>query len=110
MATEVCDDHHICRNASHCVPHPTFPGSYTCECMNDDHVYAGLSCDHIATTYCNPDNSVNAQSFCTNNGICLDDMNEFGEHAGCECPAQYKGKVRWINRCQAPNGIAETCV
>ena len=93
MSQEVCDDHHICRNGSRCVPHPNFPGSYTCECSTDQEVYAGLSCDHVATSYCNDGNEVNAQSFCTNHGVCVDNFSEDGEHAGCICPEEYKGEV-----------------
>ena len=99
MSSEICADHHICRNGSRCVPHPNFPGSYTCDCENTDTAFAGLSCDHEATSYCNPDNAFNTKSFCTNHGACLDDMNEIGEHAGCVCPEGYKGDVSERN-CQ----------
>lgn len=95
MTTRVCEDHHVCRNDSVCMEHPDFPGSYTCECVGtDDQVYAGLSCDHLATSFCNGSGTPDVRSFCTNNGECVNDMDETGFHFGCECPVGYKGDVR----------------
>lgn len=96
MNTELCDDHHVCRNGGRCIPHPNYSGKFTCDCTVDggDVVYAGLSCDHIATVYCNADNTPSAVSFCANGGICLGAMEDEAEvHDGCECLEGYRGDV-----------------
>lgn len=93
--TQVCDDLHKCRNGGQCVEHPDFPGMFTCDCATaSSEVYAGFSCDHMATSYCNEDNTVDSKSFCTNNGVCRDFLDEDGFHQGCDCPDGYKGDVR----------------
>lgn len=96
MDAKLCDDHHICRNGGQCVPHPNYSGKYTCDCTlnGSDIIYAGLSCDHEATSYCNEDNIPDAVSFCTNGGKCRGNTDESGDHFGCDCPNGYKGNVR----------------
>ena len=97
MSVETCNDHHVCRNGSRCTPHPNYAGSYTCDCdtiTEDNAVYAGLSCEHMASAFCNPDNAPNTDSFCTNGGVCVKDIDDMGVHYGCQCPDGYKGDVR----------------
>lgn len=106
---QVCQDHHVCRNGSVCVDHPDFPGSYTCDCSTtaaSGTVYAGLSCDHQATVFCNPENDANADSFCTNNGECVKNVDDLGTHYGCKCPQGYTGDVRTLQCEINPKSIA----
>jgi hypothetical protein len=101
MNEEQCDDHHICRNGSICVSHAS--GNFYCDCAAAPAgaIYAGISCDHLATSFCNAQGFESITSFCTNGGACKEMVNDIAseEHAGCNCPDDYKGNVRMALLC-----------
>lgn len=89
-----CPDLHTCRNGAICREDDFDEGTYWCDCSGiDDNVYAGLSCEHQATVFCNPSNTMNGESFCTNGGTCIETEDNSGVHVGCDCPLDYSGDV-----------------
>mmetsp|Transcript_10786 Transcript_10786/g.22974 ORF Transcript_10786/g.22974 Transcript_10786/m.22974 type:complete len:302 (+) Transcript_10786:332-1237(+) len=98
---EECYDGTICENNSRCVPHPFKEGSYMCDCKSvirdaqggnaSPTSFAGLYCEHRATTYCQKDSSSSLHAFCTNNGECLKFVSKTQAHTGCKCPKGYEG-------------------
>jgi EGF-like domain len=94
----VCPDQHVCHNGAMCVEYPDKEGRYMCDCeasTDPDSVYAGLSCEHVATVYCNFENRLSPTSFCTNGGTCVENSAAQGDkHFGCICTDAYTGDVR----------------
>jgi len=98
-AVTECNDGTICENWSPCIPHPAKEGSYMCDCFeahagdDQDQVvnYAGVYCEHRATSYCQSGSAVSAHAFCTNGGECKRAVGRTEEHAGCKCPGGYEG-------------------
>jgi len=105
MSTTECQDSHVCHNGALCVEDPDREGSFFCDCDATDGnaVYAGLSCEHEATVYCNAEGEISTTSFCTNTGTCdgLGEVN--GEHQGCTCGDMYYGDVS--NRMLCPEVV-----
>lgn len=93
-----CPDQHVCRNGAMCIKDPEKEGRYKCDCdaaADPDSVYAGLSCEHIATEYCNWEGRISQKSFCTNGGTCIQNVEAIeGKHLGCICTDKYTGDVR----------------
>lgn len=90
---EVCPDFHVCRNGAKCVESLTEEGNYYCDCDQSDpeHAYAGLSCEHESTVYCNQYNRKSYTSFCTNMGTCKTLVGVNDKHVGCNCVDPYTG-------------------
>lgn len=104
-STTICPDFHRCYNGAPCVEHETNEGSYYCNCLaivDQNDIYAGLSCEHVATSYCNDNGVVDPISFCTNDGSCQrmvnydDHTQQDHYHGGCDCLDGYKGDVSSI--------------
>lgn len=53
--------------------------------------YAGVYCEHQATSYCQSGSDVSAHAFCTNGGECKHTVGRTEAHAGCKCPRGYEG-------------------
>lgn len=53
--------------------------------------YAGVYCEHAATSYCQKGVSTSEHAFCTNGGECKLMVGRKEEHAGCKCPMGYEG-------------------
>lgn len=89
-----CLDGHMCDNGSVCVENALDEGQYSCDCDSiGNDKYAGLRCEHRATSYClhSPEGRI-SESFCTNNGKCIQLVSRGDDpHYGCECPAGYVG-------------------
>lgn len=68
-----------------------------CDCFeahginNQDIKYAGVYCEHQATSYCQSGSDISAHAFCTNGGECKRTVLLTEEHAGCKCPGGYEG-------------------
>ena len=90
---QTCPDGHRCENGSMCTENPYDEGGYYCDCDqgNIDTVYAGLYCEHQATSYCTFNQEVSTISFCTNNGQCKVQVSSDAGHLGCDCPTGYEG-------------------
>ncbi|KAL9189243.1 hypothetical protein ACHAXT_011733 [Thalassiosira profunda] len=94
--TTECSDGTICEHRSPCAPHPSKEGSFMCDCAAIDRVsgvikYAGIYCEHEATSYCQAGGGGSAHAFCTNGGECKLMVGRGEEHAGCKCPPGYAG-------------------
>ena len=89
-----CPDGHMCDNGSACVENEFDEGQYSCDCdFIGNEKYAGLRCEHRATSYClhSPGGRI-SESFCTNNGKCIQLVSRGDDpHYGCECPEGYAG-------------------
>jgi hypothetical protein len=97
-STTECSDGTICENSAPCTPHPLKEGSYMCDCISanggaiDSAVkFAGIYCEHQATSYCQRGSDESAHAFCTNDGECRLMVGKNEEHAGCKCPRGYTG-------------------
>lgn len=93
-----CPDGTICENSAPCTPHPSKEGSYMCDCYSalDENKnslvkFAGVYCEHQATSYCQSGDPYSAHAFCTNGGECKRLVTRTKEHAGCKCPRGYEG-------------------
>jgi len=53
--------------------------------------FAGVYCEHPATSYCQKGVSTSEHAFCTNGGECKFMVGRKEEHAGCKCPNGYEG-------------------
>jgi hypothetical protein len=94
MATTVCEDDHKCKNGSLCVEDQVNESSFYCDCdVGENTVFAGLSCEHEGTVFCNMEGLVSRTSFCTNGGTCRVDGDVDGRHKGCVCESGYNGSV-----------------
>mmetsp|Transcript_21946 Transcript_21946/g.53089 ORF Transcript_21946/g.53089 Transcript_21946/m.53089 type:complete len:260 (-) Transcript_21946:476-1255(-) len=106
--TTECNDGLICENSAPCIPHPTKESRYMCDCnlakgsnmgkdwydqYNDLVKFAGVYCEHQATSYCHDVavSTTSDHSFCTNGGECKAAVSWKEEHAGCKCPTGYEG-------------------
>eukprot|EP00540_Astrosyne_radiata_P008060 CAMPEP_0116836906 /NCGR_PEP_ID=MMETSP0418-20121206/8361_1 /TAXON_ID=1158023 /ORGANISM="Astrosyne radiata, Strain 13vi08-1A" /LENGTH=237 /DNA_ID=CAMNT_0004466737 /DNA_START=70 /DNA_END=786 /DNA_ORIENTATION=+ len=89
-----CSDGHRCENGSVCTENPYDEGAFYCDCDESmfDQAYAGLYCEHEATTYCTFNQEVSKISFCTNGGTCKADVTVESAHLGCDCPPNYDGE------------------
>jgi hypothetical protein len=95
MATTQCPDSHTCKNGSLCVEDQLNEGSFYCDCdVEPLFAFAGLSCEHEGTVFCNMEGIVSKTSFCTNGGSCRELVGESGRHKGCVCDSGYDGEVR----------------
>jgi hypothetical protein len=90
---QTCEDGHRCENGSMCTENPYDEGGFYCDCDqgNIDAVYAGLYCEHQATSYCTFNQEVSMISFCTNDGQCKVEVSADSGHLGCDCPSGYEG-------------------
>mmetsp|Transcript_26136 Transcript_26136/g.43578 ORF Transcript_26136/g.43578 Transcript_26136/m.43578 type:complete len:248 (-) Transcript_26136:143-886(-) len=96
----ICKDGHRCENGSICTEKPNDEGGYYCDCdVTDNSVYAGLYCQHKATSYCTFAQEVSRISFCTNDGVCNLEVSPDAAHLGCDCQAGYEG-----DHCQFVDG------
>jgi hypothetical protein len=90
-----CPDGHKCFNGSLCTENTFDEGSYYCDCeessLDDNQAVAGLSCEHVATSYCTYNQEVSMTSFCTNRGTCKAIVSSGEAHLGCDCPPEYEG-------------------
>ena len=100
-----CGDGTICENNSQCIPHPIKDGKYICDCLAVNNAikakggsgiapdqFAGIYCEHRATSYCTKANRASTHAFCTNGGECKLSVGKNEKHAGCKCPAGYEGE------------------
>ena len=67
-----------------------------CDCFeahteNDQAKFAGVYCEHRATSYCQSGSDISAHAFCTNGGECKRTVGRTEQHAGCKCPGGYLG-------------------
>lgn len=92
-SSENCPDGHRCENGSMCAEDPNDEGAYYCDCDegNLNTAYAGLYCEHEATSYCTFNQEVSMISFCTNEGTCKVQVSAESAHLGCDCPTGYEG-------------------
>ena len=100
-STTTCADGHRCDNHSECVENPNDESQYFCDCDASallwDEAFAGLSCEHKATTYCKHD-----QFFCTNGSDCERQHASDGtKYTECDCADGYEG-----SHCQFVAGSA----
>ena len=95
--TNMCPDGHACDNDASCVESLLHENKYVCDChdayLQTGRVYAGLSCQHVATEYCTESGEISQSSFCTNQGSCKSKASgaTTAAHAGCKCPKGYTG-------------------
>lgn len=94
--TTECEDGTVCENNSQCTSHPIKEGKYICDCtrilsVKDVQRYAGIYCEHPATSYCVRDTKKTSHAFCTNSGECKVYVGKNEKHEGCKCPAGYAG-------------------
>jgi len=90
-----CGDGTVCENNSKCLAHPIREGKFICDCSSANKQavqYAGVYCEHPATSYCVRDTKKNSRAFCTNSGECKVYVSKKEKHAGCKCPAGYAGE------------------
>ena len=71
-----------------------------CSAIDTDVIkYAGIYCEHAATSYCQKGSDKSAHAFCTNGGECKFKVDRKESHAGCKCKPGYTG-----NYCQFIEG------
>ena len=101
-----CPDGHMCENGSVCVENELDEGNYYCDCdLSINEKYAGLRCEHRATSYClhSPEERT-SESFCTNHGSCIQLVSHSNDpHYGCECPVGYVGDFCQFIEGSVPN-------
>ncbi len=94
IPVQKCSDHRkYCYNGSKCIYDDN--GDPMCDC-NSAHTaeksYAGLSCEHEGTSYCEPGlDQDQKDSFCANGGTCISDPQN--RHEGCICPEGWTGDL-----------------
>ena len=88
-----CPDGHKCENNSICTENPYDEGAFYCDCDAAfyNQAYAGLYCEHSATSYCTFNEEVSEVSFCTNGGECKVQVSAESAHLGCDCPPAFEG-------------------
>mmetsp|Transcript_9945 Transcript_9945/g.15289 ORF Transcript_9945/g.15289 Transcript_9945/m.15289 type:complete len:245 (-) Transcript_9945:78-812(-) len=94
MSVQICEDGHRCLNGSMCTENPNDEGSFYCDCDEIiDSVYAGIHCEHKATSFCTSSGEVSRTSFCTNEGTCSVKTGDpiRGPYIACKCKAGYEG-------------------
>jgi hypothetical protein len=104
---QICPDGHRCDNGSMCTENPYDEGGYYCDCDEgklDTATYAGLYCEHEATSYCTFEQEVSTISFCTNNGECKVEVSPDETHLGCDCKIGYEGEHCQFVDGAKPNG------
>lgn len=93
IAVERCGASKYCYNGSTCVYDNK--GNPTCDCNSansDDKSYAGLSCEHEGTAYCEPgEDQDQKDAYCVNGGTCIEDTDS--RHEGCLCPEGWSGDL-----------------
>ncbi|CAB9523797.1 Notch ligand involved in the mediation of Notch signaling (By similarity) [Seminavis robusta] len=93
--TNICADGHACDNDATCVESLLEEHKYVCDCheayLQTGRVYAGLSCQHVATQYCTSTGEISETLFCVNDGVCRNKVGVSAQHPGCECPPEYSG-------------------
>lgn len=70
--------------------------------------FAGVYCEHQATSYCQKGSSHSEHAFCTNGGECKVMVGRREEHEGCKCPAGYEGHFCQFVRGSRPTDWALT--
>jgi hypothetical protein len=94
MSTTQCPDSHRCANGSLCVEDSLRESSFYCNCdVSNKKAFAGLSCEHEHTVFCNEEEEHSTTSFCTNGGECRFNVEEGEDHMGCNCEPGYAGSV-----------------
>lgn len=100
---EHCTDSLICENGSICAKSisSTFREEFYCDCSiasssyRATTVFAGRSCEFMASMYCVYGTSRSMTAFCVNDGICKEIMTLEEEKnkvfQGCECPDHFTG-------------------
>jgi len=106
---------HACFHGAKCVQLTSAIGTiqYRCDCsVTDDAnvVYAGLYCEHAATSYCEYGTSVSKKAFCTNDGTCVTTIAIGQAHQGCHCLQGYSGQhceysIEHLSKQIEPNNI-----
>mmetsp|Transcript_34803 Transcript_34803/g.41977 ORF Transcript_34803/g.41977 Transcript_34803/m.41977 type:complete len:243 (-) Transcript_34803:218-946(-) len=105
---ETCANGHVCYNYGRCISNGD--NGYRCDCGGAQKAsggrsytatYAGPSCEHAATSYCEYGVTISAISFCTNGGECRDQIVEGQKHPGCDCVDGYEGP-----HCEFDYGLA----
>ena len=69
-------DEHFCLHGSTCV---SDSDGYTCDCEEALGTYAGEYCQSVATEFCTPPGKDDPVHFCTNNGLCEEEIDGDGE-------------------------------
>lgn len=94
--TNICPDGHACDNDASCVESLLQENKYVCDCTDayeqTGRVYAGLSCQHVATAYCTTSGEISQTSYCVNEGVCNSKVAPTASHPGCKCPKNYTGE------------------
>jgi len=94
MSIRTCPDGHRCENGSSCAEHPNDEGKYYCDCGTSNGDFAGLFCEYEAEAYCQMENEVTSNWFCTNQGTCVLSVAKPEAQWNCDCPADFDGPVR----------------
>ena len=94
--TNICPDGHACDNDSTCMESILQERKYVCDCYDayeqTGRVFAGVSCQHMATEYCTSSGELSQTLFCTNQGTCQSKVTaSSSQHPGCRCPKGYTG-------------------
>ncbi|KAL7461415.1 hypothetical protein ACHAXS_001835 [Conticribra weissflogii] len=88
-----CSAKKYCYNGSTCIYDSK--GEPYCDCntaSTDEKSFAGLSCEHEGTSYCDPSLEQDQKdAFCANGGQCISDPLE--RHEGCVCPDGWTGDL-----------------
>ncbi|KAL3779763.1 hypothetical protein HJC23_008127 [Cyclotella cryptica] len=99
-----CGPTKYCYHGSSCIYDSM--GNPICDCNTahaDNKSYAGESCEHVATSFCVPeDDQDQKDAFCTNGGTCIEDPDT--RHEGCICPEGYSGDL-----CEIKADVEPTC-
>ena len=97
-----CPDGHRCENGSSCAQHPLEEGTYYCDCETSPGDFAGLYCEYEAETYCQLQQEITSDWFCSNQGTCVLSTTGGGGSGGeaaqwtCDCPTDFDGPVSFI--------------
>lgn len=105
IPVQKCGDHNkYCYNGGTCIYDDN--GEPMCDCNSahtDEKSYAGFSCEHEGTSYCEPGLDQDPKdSFCANNGTCISDPQN--RHEGCVCPEGWTGDL-----CDIKGDVEPTC-
>lgn len=109
--TNMCPDGHACDNDSTCVESLLHENKYVCDChdafLQTGRVYAGLSCQHVATEYCTKSGEISSRAFCANQGSCKSKVDSTtAAHPGCKCPKSYTGEHCQYIQNSVPNELS----